>query len=447
MAKQKHKEDKWIVLCLIIALLAMSVFLLIRCGVLEPQDPWQEQYDLGIRFLNEGNYEEAVLSFLAAIDIDPKRTPAYTGAAEAYVALGDYEAAIEILEAGIENTGDEDLEEELEELKEELQEEDLLPTEEPEKPAEPVVMDAYSDYYEIGTNMNGDPITTCYHIPQILLADGSSAQANEAIYQELYGILQDDVYAYGEEAYNSMRYQWNMKGDYISVITQISYFGSFDWTYHKVYLISASTGELLDHLELLNAYGHTEETYYAAVSERLAGYFEAYENLREMVGDAQYNSVVSDTLADENLRKAIPFVGENGELCILAYVYWPAGAGAYWHVMSLEGTEGFCNFSCKSGHGTAVQETEEETAVAELQDICQMVADYYNQNMEYRYEGEFVAFEGEASESGNECYVIVRFQHSEDDPTIGANLLVAQVVVDKTTGEMTVDGEYLDDLW
>lgn len=64
---------------------------------------WQEQYDLGIRYLNDGNYEEAIIAFTAAIEIDEKNVAAYLGRAEAYVncndsanALADYNAAIEI---------------------------------------------------------------------------------------------------------------------------------------------------------------------------------------------------------------------------------------------------------------------------------------------------------------------------------------------------------------
>lgn len=33
---------------------------------------WQDQYDLGMRYLSEGNYEEAIVAFTAAIEIDPK---------------------------------------------------------------------------------------------------------------------------------------------------------------------------------------------------------------------------------------------------------------------------------------------------------------------------------------------------------------------------------------
>lgn len=68
---------------------------------------WQEQYDLGIRYLSEGNYEEAIIAFTAAIEIDPKRAEAYVGRGDAYVVSGeteenlaaaqaDYEMAIEL---------------------------------------------------------------------------------------------------------------------------------------------------------------------------------------------------------------------------------------------------------------------------------------------------------------------------------------------------------------
>lgn len=48
---------------------------------------WQEQYDLGVRYLSEGNYEEAIIAFTAAIEIDPRRASAYVGRGDAYVEL------------------------------------------------------------------------------------------------------------------------------------------------------------------------------------------------------------------------------------------------------------------------------------------------------------------------------------------------------------------------
>ena len=77
---------------------------------------WQEQYDLGVRYLSEGNYEEAIIAFTAAIEIDPKRAEAYEKAAEAYVGLGDLENALAILDSGFEATGEESLRQKREEL-------------------------------------------------------------------------------------------------------------------------------------------------------------------------------------------------------------------------------------------------------------------------------------------------------------------------------------------
>lgn len=49
---------------------------------------WRSQYDLGIRLLNEGNYEEAILAFTAAIEIEPKKAMLYIARGDACAAQG-----------------------------------------------------------------------------------------------------------------------------------------------------------------------------------------------------------------------------------------------------------------------------------------------------------------------------------------------------------------------
>ena len=150
----------WLILCL--------ALLLPACTAGQPaateqptQGPtWQEQYDLGLRYLEEGNYEEAILAFTAAIEIDPKRAPAYVGRGDAYVKSGeteenltaakmdyekaieldetnpeaylgladvyilqgDYDKALEILRQGLEKTGDKSVKEKLSEVEATIQE-------------------------------------------------------------------------------------------------------------------------------------------------------------------------------------------------------------------------------------------------------------------------------------------------------------------------------------
>lgn len=77
---------------------------------------WREQYDLGVRYLSEGNYEEAIIAFSAAIEIDPKRPEAYLGAAETYIAKDDIEAARKVLEDGLEVTGNQSIADKLQEI-------------------------------------------------------------------------------------------------------------------------------------------------------------------------------------------------------------------------------------------------------------------------------------------------------------------------------------------
>ena len=105
--------------CVIAALLlALS---LCGCAQKAPEGPtWQEQYDLGIRYLSEGNYEEAIIAFTAAIEIDPKRPEAYIGLADTYTALGDTDAAKNALEDGLAATEDDSVRARLEQLEAQL---------------------------------------------------------------------------------------------------------------------------------------------------------------------------------------------------------------------------------------------------------------------------------------------------------------------------------------
>lgn len=69
----------------------------------------QDYLELGQKYLAELNYEEAVVAFTKAIQLDPKHAAAYSGLAEAYVGLDDYDQAIQTLERGYEAVGGEDL--------------------------------------------------------------------------------------------------------------------------------------------------------------------------------------------------------------------------------------------------------------------------------------------------------------------------------------------------
>lgn len=104
----------------LLALLLIFTLLLSGCALLTGgHSKWQEQYDLGIRYLNEGNYQEAILAFEAAIKIDPKQADAYVKLSEVYMELGDYDMAMKVLKDGLDEADDTD---DIEDLMEEVEE-------------------------------------------------------------------------------------------------------------------------------------------------------------------------------------------------------------------------------------------------------------------------------------------------------------------------------------
>lgn len=95
----------------ITSILLIIALLLAGCG--KSDLTWQEQYELGLRYLSEGNYEEAILAFTAGIEIDPKQPVLYIGRGDAYIgagekgenlaaALEDYERAVVLDESNAE---------------------------------------------------------------------------------------------------------------------------------------------------------------------------------------------------------------------------------------------------------------------------------------------------------------------------------------------------------
>ena len=92
---------------LLAALLLLTLAACSKAPEVEPVDEaldWQTQYDLGVRYLSEGNYQEAILAFEAAIEIDPKQETIYLKYAEAYTQQGDDASALRVLTRGVRET-------------------------------------------------------------------------------------------------------------------------------------------------------------------------------------------------------------------------------------------------------------------------------------------------------------------------------------------------------
>ena len=86
---------------------AITTFAATQAETTTSDNTFEYHYNLGVRYLSEGNYQEAILAFTAAIEIDPKSAPAFVGRGDAYIgneeqadsislAKSDYETALDL---------------------------------------------------------------------------------------------------------------------------------------------------------------------------------------------------------------------------------------------------------------------------------------------------------------------------------------------------------------
>lgn len=194
-----------------------------------------------------------------------------------------------------------------------------------------LVTDAYHDVIYDG---NYTQEMLCYHIPQINLR--GSSDINLDIYTQLYGILNKDVYDnMGDADYfpyiSKMAYSWGIKNKSVSVLVETSQTDFAESNYY-VYNVSADTGKEISAEELVGNYGLTINEFYNLAEDTLKAFLDTQKE--EMVSSANeeiYEDCVEQTLSEENVKAAIPYINEKGELCIVTVVYTPAGAGHYWY--------------------------------------------------------------------------------------------------------------------
>ena len=90
------------------------------------------QLELGNRYMSELNYEQAIVTYEAILEIDPKCEEAYIAMAEAYLSKGDREKALEVLRMGYAKTESNMIRNQIEFLKEILASNDMNEKDEPE---------------------------------------------------------------------------------------------------------------------------------------------------------------------------------------------------------------------------------------------------------------------------------------------------------------------------
>lgn len=106
------KKQSKLTIGMILGVLLMAVVIIIALLMTSSNTGrnYQKHMETAQQYMDELQYERAIAEYEAAIEIEPNNAEIYQALAEAYIAIGDYESAVDVLERGVVQTGSEELE-------------------------------------------------------------------------------------------------------------------------------------------------------------------------------------------------------------------------------------------------------------------------------------------------------------------------------------------------
>lgn len=180
-----------------------------------------------------------------------------------------------------------------------------------------------------------------FAIPKINIDSVDVSTINDEIWTNLYtDVVQEEMSWWEQSEYMDaeiIKYKWAVNNNVLSLCIEITPVHWAWWDY-RVYNISIRTGKELSTEEVLSSVGLTENEYYNRVTQVLRSEFFQYkeDNLEQFLFDDFFNEQLENTLSDENIKRAIPYINNKCQLCIIACVYSIAGADLYWRDINID---------------------------------------------------------------------------------------------------------------
>lgn len=165
-----------------------------------------------------------------------------------------------------------------------------------------------------------------YHVPQINLEGPGAAAVNAAIWADLYEGYMYDVQAAAESGEWSyiigIDYSWAQSGDVLSLLAAVRYEAN-DLCDYFVYNVSLADGERLSDRELFQALGTDRAGFNELLRQAVSAQYDAFADF----ADADFIATQRDnSLSDEIIARAKPYMGPDGSLCAVGLFYPIAGA-------------------------------------------------------------------------------------------------------------------------
>lgn len=103
---KEQKKNRIIIAMLVCLIIVLAIVIGLIIYLNSPGQRVKRLISMGDKYLDELEYEDALLEYQIAAAIDPKSVDAYVGVANAYIGLDAYDLADEILEKGVKHVGE-----------------------------------------------------------------------------------------------------------------------------------------------------------------------------------------------------------------------------------------------------------------------------------------------------------------------------------------------------
>ena len=205
--------------------------------------------------------------------------------------------------------------------------------------------EAYSDHMVVDSKMSGKVQTkdgeVVYHLPYIDYDSTACENVNTQIEK-----LGNDYMAKAGTEYTdciAIGYEWSVYQDLLSVVVRVD-FDANEYTDFYVYTIDLRKDVLLSKEDVLAYLDIDEDSYEKNVQDAMDSCFT--NTYKDMEGtDSFLKETYNWTIALSNVRDAVPYVDEDGELCVVGKIYSVAGPSYYPRQLSVDNLEDECEYS------------------------------------------------------------------------------------------------------
>lgn len=175
-----------------------------------------------------------------------------------------------------------------------------------------------------------------FEIPAININTDEIVKLNKKILDNGNKLIKDTQNMSESGEGYSFEYKYYLNNSIVSLVT-IEHYPYNGYETYEVYNFDIYTGEKVEKEELMSITSMTEEDVIKASKKEFGSYFKKMFEGTGAESTEYYTQAYNDTIASKNCGINNPmFLGENGNLSVIATIYTMAGSGQYEYIINLQ---------------------------------------------------------------------------------------------------------------